>query len=387
MKYQGVQQVYDTYQQEFGASPDILVSAPGRVNLIGEHTDYNDGFVLPMAIDRKICLGGSLRHDDEVHLHSLNFHKKNKFSVSVLKKEDNWADYLKGVIDEYRKAGYPVKGFNAVLYGDVPLGSGLSSSAALEVGTAFFLAHLNGIDMTPEAMAQLCQRAENRFVGMNCGIMDQFISRLGKAGHALFLDCRSLAYQLIPFQITDYVIVMCNSNVKRQLVSSAYNERRAQCEEGVRLLQKKLPQITALRDVTSAQLDEYQALLPRLVYQRCKHVITENERVTRATTMLQHGDLHQFGLLLNASHASLRDDYEVSCAEVDILVEIAQGISGTVGSRMTGAGFGGCTVSLVAESSLEIFINTILETYAARTGITAEIYVSRPEDGARIETL
>lgn len=386
MNFQDVEQVYRAYQQEFGSDPELIASAPGRVNLIGEHTDYNDGFVLPMAIDRKICIGGSLRQDQDVHVYSLNFHKKSQFALTPLKKEGAWTDYIKGVLDEYRQANQTVQGFNAVVYGDVPLGSGLSSSAALEVATAFFLAQLNKLHITPEDMARLCQRAENRFVGMNCGIMDQFISRLGKAGHALYLDCRTLAYQLVPFDMSGYVVVMCNSNVKRQLVTSAYNERRAQCEEGVRLLQTKLPQITALRDVTSAQLEEYRSLLSPLVYRRCKHVVTENERVTQAIAVLQQGNLAQFGTLLNQSHVSLRDDYEVSCGEVDILVEIAQQISGTIGSRMTGAGFGGCTVSVIPEANREVFINTILEQYAKRTGLTAEIYVSKAEDGARVES-
>lgn len=387
MEFHSAVKVYDTYKQQFDHLPDLVVSAPGRVNLIGEHTDYNDGFVLPMAIDRKICVAGAPRDDEEVCLYSLNFQEMARFPLTSLKKEGKWTDYVQGVIDELFKAEEPIRGFNAVLYGNVPLASGLSSSAALEVATAFFLANLNAIDMSPEEMAKLCQRAENRFVGMNCGIMDQFISRLGREGHAVYLDCRDLRYQLVPFDIEGYVVVICNSHVKRQLVDSAYNERRAQCEEGVRLLQTKLENITALRDVSSEQLKEHKALLPAIVYRRCKHVITENERVIQAVSILQRGDISSFGDLLTQAHESLRNDYEVSCSELDHLVAIARQVNGTVGSRMTGAGFGGCTVSIVQESALEDFKTTIVDEYKKRTGITAEIYVSKAEDGARIEPM
>lgn len=386
MNVQEVSNVAESYQHHFGQPPELLVSAPGRVNLIGEHTDYNDGFVLPMAIDRKICIGGALRDDQDVHLYSLNFDNAAQFSITSLQKADAWTDYVQGVISELLKTGAQIRGFNAAVYGDVPLASGLSSSAAMEVATAFFLAQLHQIEMAPEAMAQLCQRAENQFVGMNCGIMDQFISRLGRQGHALYLDCRTLAYQQIPFDLAGYTVVICNSNVPRQLVDSAYNERRTQCEKGVRLLQTKLSGVTALRDVSSEQLAAHQALLPPLVYQRCKHVVTEDERVSRAIDVLQRGDLAAFGRLLNQSHTSLRDDYEVSCAELDHLVEIARSVQGVLGSRMTGAGFGGCTVSLIQESALEEFKATVAAEYAKRTGLTADIYVSKAEDGARVES-
>ena len=387
MELQSMSDITRAYSLQFGATPDILVSAPGRVNLIGEHTDYNDGFVLPMAIDKRIAIGGSRREDLQVRVSSLNFETSEEFALDSLINENSWSDYLKGVCDELMKAGYTLKGFDAVIGGNVPRGAGLSSSAAIEVATAFFLAQLNSIEMPPEQMAKLCQRAENKFVGVNCGIMDQFISRLGTQDHALFVDCRDLSYQQIPFQLEGYTVVICNSNVKRKLVDSAYNERRAQCEEGVRLLQTRIPGITALRDVTSSQLREHAALLPPLVYQRCRHVITENERVMEAVKVLQAGDLERFGQLLNQSHESLRDDYEVSCREVDILVEIAREIDGTLGSRMTGAGFGGCTVSLVSTSALEQFRSTLLTGYAERTGIQADIYTSTAQDGARVETL
>jgi galactokinase len=387
MSFYGAAKVYDTYKQQFDHTPDLVVSAPGRVNLIGEHTDYNDGFVLPMAIDRKICIGGSTRDDKVVCLYSLNFQEMARFPLTSLKKEGKWTDYVQGVINELFKAGESVRGFNAVLYGNIPLASGLSSSAAIEVATAFFLANLNDIEMSPEEIAKLCQRAENRFVGMNCGIMDQFISRLGQEGYALYLDCRDLHYQLVPFDVEGYVVAICNSKVKRQLVDSAYNERRAQCEEGVRLLQRKLGNITALRDVSAEQLDKNKSLFPPIVYQRCKHVITENERVTKAVSVLQRGDISSFGDLLNQSHESLRNDYEVTCAELDHLVTIARQVNGTVGSRMTGAGFGGCTVNIIKESALENFKATIFEEYKKRTAITAEIYVSKAEDGARVELI
>ncbi len=387
MKHEAFERIAATYQQQFGQAPELLVSAPGRVNLIGEHTDYNDGFVLPVAIDKKIIIGGSRRADDVVRLYSLNFGEFQEFSISSLVKQNTWSDYVKGVVSELLQDGHHLRGFNAALEGNVPRASGLSSSAAIEVASAFFMAQMFQLSMSGEEMAKLCQRAENRFVGVNCGIMDQFISRLGKLGHALLIDCRDLRYQLVPFEVEGCSIVMCNSNVKRQLVDSAYNERRSQCEEGVRLLKAKLPAIAALRDVTSAQLRAHAALLPPLTFQRCRHVVTENERVTQAVEALNANNIARFGELLNQSHESLRDDYQVSCKELDILVELARSVNGTIGSRMTGAGFGGCTVSLVQDSAVETFRQVIVEKYKERTGITADVYISKAEDGARVETL
>ena len=387
MKHEALERIAATYQQKFGQAPELLVSAPGRVNLIGEHTDYNDGFVLPVAIDKKIIIGGSRRADDVVRLYSLNFGEFQEFSISSLVKQNTWSDYVKGVVSELLQDGHHLRGFNAVLEGNVPRASGLSSSAAIEVASAFFMAQMFQLSMSGEEMSKLCQRAENRFVGVNCGIMDQFISRLGKLGHALLIDCRDLRYQLVPFEVEGCSIVMCNSNVKRQLVDSAYNERRSQCEEGVRLLKAKLPAIAALRDVTSAQLHAHAALLPPLTFQRCRHVVTENERVTQAVEALNANNIVRFGELLNQSHESLRDDYQVSCKELDMLVELARSVNGTIGSRMTGAGFGGCTVSLVKDSAVETFRQVIVEKYKERTGITADVYISKAEDGARVETL
>ena len=387
MKHEALERIAATYQQQFGQAPELLVSAPGRVNLIGEHTDYNDGFVLPVAIDKKIIIGGSRRADDVVRLYSLNFGEFQEFSISSLVKQNTWSDYVKGVVSELLQDGHHLRGFNAVLEGNVPRASGLSSSAAIEVASAFFMAQMFQLSMSGEEMAKLCQRAENRFVGVNCGIMDQFISRLGKLGHALLIDCRDLRYQLVPFEVEGCSIVMCNSNVKRQLVDSAYNERRSQCEEGARLLKATLPAIAALRDVTSAQLHAHAALLPPLTFQRCRHVVTENERVTQAVEALNANNIVRFGELLNQSHESLRDDYQVSCKELDMLVELARSVNGTIGSRMTGAGFGGCTVSLVKDSAVETFRQVIVEKYKERTGITADVYISKAEDGARVETL
>ena len=298
-----------------------------------------------------------------------------------------WSDYVKGVVSELLQDGHHLRGFNAVLEGNVPRASGLSSSAAIEVASAFFMAQMFQLSMSGEEMAKLCQRAENRFVGVNCGIMDQFISRLGKLGHALLIDCRDLRYQLVPFEVEGCSIVMCNSNVKRQLVDSAYNERRSQCEEGVRLLKATLPAIAALRDVTSAQLRAHAALLPPLTFQRCRHVVTENERVTQAVEALNANNIARFGELLNQSHESLRDDYQVSCKELDILVELARSVNGTIGSRMTGAGFGGCTVSLVKDSAVETFRQVIVEKYKEQKSKTEDVYISKAEDGARVETL
>ncbi|PID56925.1 galactokinase [candidate division KSB3 bacterium] len=376
-----------SFAKEFGMPVQTLVSAPGRVNLIGEHTDYNDGCVLPMAINKRITIGGALRNDDRGCVYSVNFGRREEFSLSSLQKQDGWIDYIKGVVDELQKAGYTLRGFNAVLYGDIPQGAGLSSSAALEVATAFFLAQLHEIDMPGEEMAKLCQRAENNFVSMNCGIMDQFISRLGKKNHALYIDCRDLSSQQVSCDLGEYIVVICNSNVEHKLVDSAYNERRSQCEEGVRLLKKALPDIRTLRDVSPAKLAEHSALLPSLLYQRCKHVVSENERVANAIDALKKNDIESFGRFLNQSHASLRDDYDVSCQEVDFLVDIAQNFEGVAGARITGGGFGGCTVNIVKESVSEEFQETLLHDYAEKTNIVAEIYTSKAEGGACLEDL
>jgi len=371
------------FSKRFGGEPDCMVRAPGRVNLIGEHTDYNDGFVFPIAIDRDIRIAARRRPDGEVHLHSVNFQADTVFPVDALNKDPHhpWADYPKGVMDELTKAGadthrpYALCGWDGVIYGDVPLGAGLSSSAAFEVAAAYTLSLLNAISFDPVQMALLCQRAENRFVGVQCGIMDQFISALGKEDHALWIDCRDLSYRHVPLDSTRASVVVCNSGVQRGLVDSEYNTRRCQCEEGVQRLSQVLPGIKALRDVSVDTFETHQELLPEVVRKRCRHVVAENQRVLSAVHALENGDLEEFGRLMAASHTSLKDDYEVSRYELDLLVEIAQVTEGVLGARLTGAGFGGCTVNLVERDVVDAFVYKITEAYQGKTGISLETYV------------
>ncbi|MFB0546499.1 MAG: galactokinase [Anaerolineae bacterium] len=371
------------FHQVFGREAATVVRAPGRVNLIGEHTDYNDGYVLPIAIDRSILVATAPRDDRRVVLHSLDFDEGAQFSLDDIRRaaEGHWSNYERGVALYLQERGVTLTGLEAVITGDVPIGSGLSSSAAVEVVTAYAFQVLSGFDLSRVEMALICQRAENRFVGMNCGIMDQFISALGQRDRALLIDCRSLDYELVPIP-AGVKIIVCDTGVRRGLVDSEYNARRQECEEGVRTLGEHLPGVKALRDVSVSQFERYKDELPKVVQRRCRHVINENDRVLRGVEALKKGDLAGFGQLMNESHISLRDDYEVSCRELDIMVEAAWAIEGTYGSRLTGAGFGGCTVSLVADEAVETFQTQVAEAYQAATGLKPQIYVCRAEEGA-----
>ncbi len=371
------------FHQVFGREAATVVRAPGRVNLIGEHTDYNDGYVLPIAIDRSILVAAAPRDDRRVVLHSLDFDEGAQFSLDDIRRaaEGHWSNYERGVALYLQERGVTLTGLEAVITGDVPIGSGLSSSAAVEVVTAYAFQVLSGFDLSRVEMALICQRAENRFVGMNCGIMDQFISALGQRDRALLIDCRSLDYELVPIP-AGVKIIVCDTGVRRGLVDSEYNARRQECEEGVRTLGEHLPGVKALRDVSVSQFERYKDELPKVVRRRCRHVINENDRVLRGVEALKKGDLAGFGQLMNESHISLRDDYEVSCRELDIMVEAAWAIEGTYGSRLTGAGFGGSTVSLVADEAVETFQTQVAEAYQAATGLKPQIYVCRAEEGA-----
>jgi galactokinase len=360
-----------------------LFRAPGRVNLIGEHTDYNDGFVLPAAIDREVLLAARPSGTRDVTLHALDFDGTSAFSLDEIGYDTDqpWSNYLRGVCYVLEEADYHLRGADIVFAGDVPIGSGLSSSAALEVATAVTFLTMAEYDVPGEEIARFCQRAEGEFVGNRCGIMDQFISALGLPGHALLIDCRTLAYRPYPVPAGAKIIIG-DTGVRRGLVGSAYNERRSQCEQGVALLEKVLPGINALRDVLPTQLEAHKALLPELVYRRCRHVVTEDARVLQAVKAMEADDLDELGRLLNASHESLRDDYEVSCPELDAMVEIARRQPGVYGSRMTGAGFGGCTVSLVAEEHAGAFVDAVGPAYKAATGLDPQIYICTASAGA-----
>jgi galactokinase len=374
------------FEQAFRAHPSIS-SAPGRVNLIGEHTDYNDGFVLPCAIGFRTYVAVHAREDNKLIMCSEEFTGQFEFDVNALPAvhQGIWCDYPVGVAVALRNKGFPLLGANVMVQGEVPLGAGLSSSAALEVASALAFLGLSGGSLPLPQVAQLCQRAENEFVGARVGIMDQFVACLGKAGHALMLDCRSLAYQFVPIP-PGVSIVICNTMVRHKLAGGEYNVRRAECEEGVRLLAKRIPGIAALRDVSVAQLEKYRGGLPEKIYQRCEHVVWENQRVLESSKALATGDLSAVGEYMAASHRSLRDLYQVSCFELDSMVESAQGLPGFFGGRMTGGGFGGCTVNLVNTPDAQAFAERIASRYQERTGIHPDVFVSAASDGASVTT-
>jgi len=353
------------------------------VNLIGEHTDYNDGFVMPVAIDLRTYVAASFRPDRNVKVYSENFNESYEFGLDTLRpgKTGHWSDYVRGVAGILESHGHKLKGVNLALRGEVPVGSGLSSSAAIEVATAFALLDISGIRLSRTEIAKICQQAEHQYAGTPCGIMDQFISCHGKQGHVLMLDCRSLEFQLLPLP-TSAQLMICNTMVKHELATGEYARRRSQCEEGVRKLSAVLPGIHALRDVTSAQLEQHRKLLTETVYRRCRHVVTENERVLKAAEALRGGNVAAFGQLMAASHRSLRDDYEVSCDELDLMVSLASQLEGVYGARMTGGGFGGCTINLVDAQHTETARQEIMRAYHEKTNLKPEIYICSASEGA-----
>ena len=353
------------------------------MNLIGEHTDYNDGFVMPVALDFSTWVYLTPLDQRRLHIHSENFNEAVEVDLDDqnLAARGHWSDYPIGVAVTLERAGYRLRGASLRIRGEVPIGSGLSSSAAIEVATACALTANSDLKIDGRELALLCQRAENEFVGARVGIMDQFVSLFGQVQKALLLDCRSLEFKLLPL-LDNVRLIICNTMVKHELASSAYNERRAQCEEGVRLLSQFYPNVRALRDVSIEQLEQRRHELPEVVYRRCRHVITENARVIEAGEALERHDLERFGKLMAASHVSLRDDYEVSSDELDLMVELAGKLDGVYGARMTGGGFGGSTVNLVREEKADEFRARVAEQYERITGLKAEIYVTQAGDGA-----
>jgi galactokinase len=367
------------FTQRFGRSPRWTVRAPGRVNLIGEHTDYNDGFVLPLAIDRAAWIALAPREDSRVVVHSIDYHEAREFSLENLRNEKaGWIEYLKGVAWVLHEAGHKLRGWEGVLSGDVPVGAGLSSSAALEVACARAFAATSDFPWEPVVMAKLAQMAENRWIGVNCGIMDQLISATGRAGHAMLIDCRSLALEAAPLPI-DVAVVVLDTATRRGLVDSAYNERRSQCEAAARFFQ-----VFALRDVDIELLQQRAAGLDPTTLRRARHVISENDRTLQAVDAMRRGDVAMLGQLMNQSHASLRDDYEVSSDALDAMVDCARAHPACYGARMTGAGFGGCAVALVREEAAEDFARRTAAAYQAKTGNTPAIYVCHATDGAAV---
>lgn len=371
------------------------VIAPGRVNLLGEHVDYNDGAVLPAAIDRAMRLQARPAADGVVRLHALDLHQSTAFSLDGLERKQavdgqplpSWALYPAGVAWALQQHGFATPPFEAAFTSNVPMGAGLSSSAAVEVGFAALWQHLGGWQASRLTLAQYAQQAENRYVGVNCGLMDQFASANGVEGHALYFDTRSLDFRPVPLP-ADAVIVIADSGARRSLAnSSAYNDLRAACEHAVALLKPYLPGIRALRDVPVADFERLEHLLPRLVAKRARHVVTECARVEEAIRLLEYGDAAGFGHLMFETHASLRDFYEVSIYELDVLVELAARLPGCWGARLSGAGFGGCTVNLVQESHAPQFIAHLSEGYRQKTGKQAEVYLCHASQGVSVSEI
>jgi galactokinase len=372
--------------------PPQVYRAPGRVNLIGEHTDYCDGFVMPAAIDFATLVAISQRTDGRVLAQSANYNERVDKTVSEFVdeayrtlrsgRELHWSDYPAGVLWSLRQHGIPIDdGFSFTITGNVPLGAGLSSSASVEVATAFAVLGATSFDLPLPKIAQLCQRAENAFVGANSGIMDQFVSCCGKLDNAVMIDCRSLQYTYAPIP-PEVRIVICNSMVKHSVAGGEYNTRRAEIEEGTAILRSHRPEIKALRDATMDDLTRWGSEMKPNVLRRCRHVITEDNRVLAAVEAFRNNDLTRFGQLMHEAHVSFRDDFEASCSEIDILVGLASKQPGCYGSRLTGGGFGGCTVNLVAAGEVDTFTQAMRDGYKAATGIEAEIYTSRASAGA-----
>jgi galactokinase len=362
--------------------------APGRVNLIGEHTDYNDGFVMPAAIGFYCWVAAGPRRDRKLVVSSQEFPEQIEVELGEesLRPSGTWSDYSVGVAAQLEKEGFGLSGANLLIHGEVPIGAGLSSSASIEVATGIALAEESGLSIERTRLARICQQAENEFVGMRCGIMDQFISLHGRANRALMLDCRSLQFELVP--IPESVrLVICNTGVKHKLAGGEYNRRREECEEAVRFLAKALPNIRALRDVNREQLEQHRGLLSEVAYKRALHIVTENERVLNGMEALRTGDLLQFGGYMADSHVSLRDMFEVSCAELDLMVELANRERGVFGARMTGGGFGGATINLVDARCAAGFAENVAKAYQEKTGIACATYVCMPAEGAsRVES-
>jgi galactokinase len=373
----------EAFQKKYGAAPRLF-RAPGRVNLIGEHTDYNDGFVLPIAIDQQTVVAISPRLDQMLCVWSRNLDETIRLNLDELGpgRRKNWVDYIEGTAAAIKGAGVALNGANIAIQSDIAMGGGLSSSAALEMSLGKALVTISDGKLDDLSLALAGQTAEHVHVGINSGIMDQFASVHASSGNAILLDCRYLNAKLIPLKLQNHRIVICNSRVRHSLASSEYNQRRQACERGVDLLRPALPGIRALRDVSLSDLEMHKSRLSDAELRCCRHVISENTRTLKAADALEAGNIAEMGRLMSASHQSLRDDYMVSCPELDILVKSAESQPGVLGARLTGGGFGGCTVNLVQESSIDSFRENVSSQYQAATGLMPEIFIVNASDGA-----
>lgn len=378
------EKVLSDFKKNFGGEPTI-VRSPGRVNIIGEHTDYNNGFVLPAAIDKAIYVAVSARKDYAIKLFSGEFNESFETSLSELKPTDKgWPNYILGVADQLKKGNYKISGFNLAIDGDVPIGSGLSSSAALECATGFALNEIFKLNISKKELAFIGQKAEHSFAGVRVGIMDQFASIFGRKDHVIKLDCQSLDYEYVPLKLEGYKILLLNTNVKHSLGSSEYNTRRAQCEQGVAWVKEYHPEVNSLRDVSMEMLHQHVEPRDQLIYRRCKYVVEEKERLLTGCEDLKKGDLKSLGKKMFRTHDGLSKEYEVSCKELDFLVEAVRDNPDVIGARMMGGGFGGCTINIVKEEAIDLLVKETGESYQKELGKELTAYIARVEDGTSI---
>lgn len=369
--------------RELYSKDALVIAAPGRVNLIGEHTDYNEGFVLPGAVDKKMYVAMAENNTDTINVYANQFSESFSFALTGIQPVNGWMNYLLGVTYHIQDRGKQIRGVDVIIDGDVPVGAGMSSSAALTSAYGFALNEIFNLGFSRMDLALIGQKTEHTFVGVMCGIMDQFASLHGKAGHVMRLDCRSLEYDYIPFDFPDYNIVLVNSMVSHSLAGSEYNIRRQQCEEGVAILKKHYADINSLRDVTMDVLELHRPELSAIVYDRCWYVVSEKERLLKGCEALQKGDLTTFGQMMNATHQGLSKQYSVSCTELDFLAERAGFIEGVMGSRMMGGGFGGCTINIVKKEAVSAFTEKIQKAFEQLFQQVPYVYVTQIEDGTK----
>ncbi|WP_219223460.1 galactokinase [Pedobacter antarcticus] len=376
-----VEDLKKSFQELYNATP-LVVKSPGRINIIGEHTDYNNGFVMPAAIDKAIYIGVSKREDDEVHLFAKDYGQSHQVKLSELVvSEKGWPNYILGVADQILKRGYHIGGFNLYIDGDVPLGAGLSSSAAVECATAYALDQLFSLSISKLDTALIAQKAEHVFAGVSCGIMDQFASVFGKKDHAILLDCRSLEYQYVPLKLDGYKLLLLNTNVKHSLANSAYNERREQCEQGVAWIKEQHPEVDSLRDANLQMLDQCVRAKDSDVYEKCKFVVSENIRLIQAAEYLKDGNLAALGQLMFETHDGLSNKYKVSCKELDFLVDKVKQTDTVLGARMMGGGFGGCTINIVKNEAVDDLIASIAASYSKEFDLNLDAYIVTTASG------
>jgi galactokinase len=380
--YRYVQKLEVVYFKQFLRKPRLIVRSPGRVNIIGEHTDYNQGFVLPAAIDMYAYVAVDKTKDGKIHLYATEFKEQFITDAGASNSPRNsWTDYVIGVVDQLQKNGYSIGGFNLLLSGNLPIGAGMSSSAAVECATIFALNELFQLKLEKLQMVKLAQKAEHTFTGVQCGIMDMFASMFGKKNHVLKLDCRSLNYEYVPFNLPGIKIVLFNTNVKHSLASSAYNQRRQQCEQGVAWIKEKRPSVNSLRDATPEMLDELVAPKDKLIYQRCKYVVEENGRLQKLCEDLLAGNIAALGQKMFQTHEGLRNLFEVSCKELDFLIDAVKQNPAVLGARMMGGGFGGCTINLVKEDAIADLAQQLSFDYKKETGLELTAYTGQIENG------